>query len=224
MREPSGRSSSRRSLSVSRASPASTILADWRALDERDADLGGTNPLPLDVPSSTGSQARILALGKNGKAYLLDRNNLGGIGGELAAESVATGLIITSPAAYPASDGVLVAFQGPGAQCPNRKQGAGLTVLKIRSSAPLITTAWCSEARGTGSPIVTTTDGHSEPIVWILGAEGDNRLHGFRGDTGEPLFTGPAQAMTGLRRFQTLIATSDRLYVAADSGIYAFAF
>ena len=26
--------------------------SDWRALDARDADLGGTNPLPLDVPSA----------------------------------------------------------------------------------------------------------------------------------------------------------------------------
>jgi hypothetical protein len=71
---------------------------------------------------------------------------------------------------------------------------------------------------------VTTTDGHSNAIIWIVGAEGDNQLHGFRGDTGEPLFTGPGQAMTGLRHFQTLIATEDRLYVAADGGIYAFRF
>ena len=71
---------------------------------------------------------------------------------------------------------------------------------------------------------MTTTDGHSNPIVWIVGAEGDNRLHGFRGDTGEPLFSGPAQPMRGLRRFQTLIATEERLYVAADGTVYAFGF
>jgi hypothetical protein len=60
--------------------------------------------------------------------------------------------------------------------------------------------------------------------VWIVGAEGDNRLHGFRGDTGEPLAAAPTSAMTGLRHFQTLIATPDRLYVGADGGIYAFVF
>jgi hypothetical protein len=49
-------------------------------------------------------------------------------------------------------------------------------------------------------------------------------LHGFRGDTGETLFTGDQQPMTGLRHFQTLIATEDRLYVAADGAIYAFGF
>ena len=61
----------------------------------------------------------------------------------------------------------------------------------------------------------------------MLGAgvppEGDNQLHGFRGDTGEALVTAPPQAMTGLRHFQTLIATEDRLYVAADETVYAFA-
>jgi hypothetical protein len=63
------------------------------------------------------------------------------------------------------------------------------------------------------------------PVVWMVGAEGDNRLHGFKGDTGEPLFpAGAGPAMEGLRHFQTLIATRDRLYVGADGRIYAFAF
>ena len=66
---------------------------------------------------------------------------------------------------------------------------------------------------------MTTTDGHSNPFVWIVGAEGDNRLHGFRGDTGEPIFI---SEMSGLRHFQTLIATEDHLYVGADERIYAF--
>jgi hypothetical protein len=199
--------------------------SDWQALDARDADLGGTHPLPLDISTESGNQALILALGKDGKAYLLDRSNLGGIGGALAAETVAERSIITAPATYPAADGVFVAFQGQGTHCPTPGRDVSLTVLKIQSgSAPTITTAWCAPLRGAGSPIVTTTDGHSNPIVWIVGAEGDNRLHGFRGDTGEPLFTELSPEMEGLRHFQTLIATEQRLYVGADGGIYAFAF
>jgi len=79
--------------------------------------------------------------------------------------------------------------------------------------------------RGGGSPIVTTTDGRSNAIVWIVGADGDNRLHGYRGDTGEPVFTGGRdEAMSGLHHFQTLIVARDRLYVAGDGRLYAFAF
>ena len=58
------------------------------------------------------------------------------------------------------------------------------------------------------------------------GAEGDSRLHGFRGDTGEPVFAGGGsnEVMTGLRHFQTLIAAQNRLFVASDGRLYAFAF
>ena len=79
--------------------------------------------------------------------------------------------------------------------------------------------------RGAGSPIVTTTDDHANPIVWMVGAEGDNRLHGFRGDTGEPIFNASAlPPMTGLRHFQTLIVADERVIVGADGHLYAFAF
>jgi hypothetical protein len=133
--------------------------SDWRALDGRDADLGGSNPLPLDV-SGAGGRALILALGKDGKAYLLDRNNLGGVGGQLAAETVSQSRIITSPAAYPVGDDVFVALQAPGSHCPQPGLGHDLTVLKVAAGPPpAMATAWCGALRGRGSPIVTTTDG-----------------------------------------------------------------
>ena len=201
--------------------------ADWKELDERDADLGGSNPIPFDLSSPTGPKPYVLALGKDARAYLLDRNNLGGIGGSLASETVSTRPIRTAPADYPAADGVFVAFQGRGAHCPTARSDNNLTVLQIHAgSPPSLSTAWCGALRGEGSPIVTTTDGRANPIVWIVGAEGDALLHGYRGDTGEPLFTGggPGNAMTGLQHFQTLLAAGDRLYVGADGRIYAFAF
>ena len=201
--------------------------SDWRALDERDADLGGSDPIPFDAPSATGPKPFVLALGKDARAYLLDRDNLGGIGGSVASETVSTRPIRTAPAAYPAADGVFVAFQGQGTHCPSARSDYNLTVLQIRAgSPPSLATAWCGAFRGEGAPIVTTTDGRANPIVWIAGAEGDGQLHGYRGDTGEPLSTGggPGNAMAGLRHFQTLLAAGDRLYVGADGRIYAFAF
>jgi hypothetical protein len=61
---------------------------DWKNLDAHDGDLGGSNPIPLNVLGANGDQALILALGKDRRAYLLDRNDLGGIGGQLAAATV----------------------------------------------------------------------------------------------------------------------------------------
>ncbi len=195
--------------------------ADWRNLDAQDSDLGGIAPLLIDVPDGNDRRPLVLALGKNGKAYLLDRTKLGGVGGELATAQVSANGVFAAAAVYPDGDSIDVAFPGTGTSCP--KGDSGLVVLAIRGGKPpTLSTAWCAPVAGWGAPIVTTTDGRSDPIVWDLGAEGDNRLHAFRGDTGEVLFSGPS--LNGLRHFQTLIATHDRLYVGADGTIYAFAF
>jgi len=198
---------------------------DWKALDDRDADLGGSNPLPIDVTDPGNITRVVLALGKDGKAYLLDRANLGGLGGALASETVARNAIRTSPAVYPAYDGSMVAFEGAGSSCPAGSNNGGITTLKIEMHpAPKIATAWCAAVNGRGSPAVTISDDDSNPIVWTVGAEGDNRLHGFRGDTGEPVFTGggPKEQMQGLHAFATVMATDGRIFVAGDGRIYAF--
>ena len=199
--------------------------SDWKALDSADADLGGVGPLPLDVRDPDGRTALLLAIGKDGKAYLLDRTNLGGIGGARDVQRVARNYPRTAPAVLPTQNGSYVAFEGIGAGCPNGVSNGSLTVLKVDAHpAPKVSTAWCGAVSGRGSPIVTTDDDNSNPIFWMVGAEGDNRLHGFRADTGAPVFTGggPADAMTGLRHFVTILATDGRLFIAADSRVYAF--
>ncbi len=191
---------------------------DWKLLDERDADLGGVAPLLFDV----GSARYALALGKDGNAYLLDRRRLGGIGGAVLTAHVSNAQIRTASAEYLVRAGAMIAFEAPGSDCPGGVQG-DLTVLQLRTGrSPRLTTAWCGAVRGRGAPIVTTTDGRHDPIVWMLGAEGDERLYGFRGDDGRRLFV--SAPLPGLRRFQTLIATPHRLYVAADNAVFAFSF
>jgi len=198
---------------------------NWHDLDARDADLGGSNPLLLTLPGATPAEL-VLALGKDGNAYLLNRRNLGGISSSVVPIKVSSEQIRTAAAAFPAGNEVYVAFQGNGVDCPAGTRG-DLTALRITAGAPpTLHVAWCATESGRGSPIVTTTDGKSNPIVWAVGAEGDNRLHGFRGDTGAVLFAGggAAESMSTVRRFQTLIAVGDRLYIAGDQRIYAFAF
>ena len=57
---------------------------NWQALDAGDTDLGGCSAILIDVPGATPSQL-VLALGKDGNAYLLNRNNLGGITAPVAS-------------------------------------------------------------------------------------------------------------------------------------------
>jgi outer membrane protein assembly factor BamB len=197
--------------------------ADWSALDNADLDLGATNPALLDVVGATPARLA-LALGKDGKAYLLDRQKLGGIGGALAVKRVSDEQIRTLPAVYPGRDGTFVVFRGSGVGCP-RGQTGELTALAVKAGAPpRLEVAWCAGLRGRGAPIVTTTDGRFDPIVWVVDAERGNRLYGYRGDTGEILFDGGGEAehMGLVRRFSTPIAAGERLYVAGDGRVYAF--
>jgi hypothetical protein len=75
----------------------------------------------------------------------------------------------------------MVAFEGQGAACP-RSHSGNLVMLEITPRA--IATAWCASFSGRVAPIVTTTDGKSNPIVWVAGAQGDGKLYGFRGTDG----------------------------------------
>ena len=79
---------------------------------------------------------------KDGRAYVLDHHNLGGIGGSLVAQAVSSAPIRTAPASYAIGGDAYVAFQGPGARCPPTAQHNELTVLKI-GAPPRLTTAWC---------------------------------------------------------------------------------
>jgi hypothetical protein len=199
--------------------------SNWLTLDEDDADLGGTEALPISVPAAGGGAARqVIAFGKNGFAYLADRQNLGGIGGALAETRVSDTVIITAPAVYSNGAVTLVAIHnGAGLNC----SGNGLSMLRIASGGGSpITEAWCAAFNGQGAPIVTTTDGSAHPLVWITGAQGDNLLHGFDAMTGAVVFAGGGAAgqMQNLRHFGTILAANNHLYVAGDNRIYAFGF
>jgi len=196
---------------------------NWKTLDNEDLDLGGTEALPIGI-GVAGSQgaARVIAFGKDGNAYLVNRGNLGGIGGQIATTAVSNSAIITAPAVYSTPTTTMVAFENAsGKSC----SGANITMLNIAASgASPISTAWCAASGGRGSPIITTTDGTSDPIVWEVGAESDNMLHGFNAMTGAVVFGGGGIVMQGLRHFQTLIAAQKHLYVAADGRVYSFTY
>jgi hypothetical protein len=196
---------------------------NWQELDAGDTDIGGSGPVILDVSGSTPGQL-LIGLGKDGKIYLVDRHNLGGIGNQVAVAQVATNGIINAAAAYTTSKGTYVVFKGNGSNCPEGQAGDLTSVRIVPGAPPSVTTAWCAQQNGEGSPMVTTTDGHSEAIVWSVGAEGDNRLHGFDGDTGQIVYGGggAGDAIGLVRRFHVPIIAGGRIYVAGDGVVKAF--
>lgn len=196
---------------------------NWEALDESDTDLGGTGPIILDLPASTPSKL-LIALGKDGKLYLIDRTKLGGVGSQVAVSQVATNEIIGGAAAYTTARGTYVVFKGKGSSCPPGQSGDLTAVRIVPGSPPTVQAAWCAKQNGKGAPMVTTTNGHDEAIVWSVGAEGDNRLHGFDGDTGQIIYSGggPDEVIGSVRRYHTPILAGGRIFVAADNTVKAF--
>src|ERR1051325_4960620 len=97
-------------------------------MDMADADFGASSPVFLRKP-----QPMVAAISKDGNLFLLDSTNLGGMGGQLAELSLATGggmIIHTSAAAYSTGMGahVVLTTNGGAQGCPN---GGGKVVMSV---------------------------------------------------------------------------------------------
>src|SRR6266446_2144472 len=175
------------------------VPTNWLSLDNTDTDLGGVSATVVDVPGATPSQL-VLALGKDSNAYLVDRNNLGGITSPVAQANVAGINRRTSAVTYHTSQGTYIGFHN---------DAGTIRAYKITpANPPTITFAWSMSQTGRGYPWVTTTDGTNNTIVWVAGVAGDQRLHGYDGDTGAVIYAGGGanELMTGTRQWNTGIA------------------
>src|SRR5256714_7016751 len=190
---------------------------NWLSLDNSDTDLGGVSATVIDVPGATPSQL-VLALGKDSNAYLLNRNNLGGITTAVAQANVGGTNRGTSAVTYHTSQGTYFGF--------HNDAGAVRAYRITATNPPTITFAWSMSQNGRGSPWVTTTDGTNNMIVWYAAttASGDQRLHAYDGDTGAVIYAGGGanELMAGTRQWNTGMVARGRIYFGADNKVYAF--
>jgi len=189
--------------------------ANWHDLDLGDTDLGGCSAILIHVPGATPSDL-VLALGKDGNAYLVNRDNLGGIAGPVVSAGVDGTMRGQSSATYTTAQGTYFVFRADG--------GSQIKAYKINPNPLTITFAWSASQSGQGSPWVTTTNGTNNAIVWVVGAQGDNRLHGYNGDTGAVVYAGGGanELMTGTRKWNSGIVARGSIYIANDNKVYAF--
>jgi PQQ enzyme repeat len=183
---------------------------NWFSLDQGDTDLGSVSAMLIDVPGANPSQL-VLATGKDLNAYLLNRNNLGGITAPVAQLSV--GFVIgQSSATYRTNQGTYFVFRAS-----NQVKAYKITA----TTPPTIVSAWSVTQSGQGSPWVTTTDGTNNAIVWVVGAQGDGKLYGYNGDTGAVIYAG-TDVMSGTRKWNNGMVARGSIYVANDNKVYAF--
>jgi outer membrane protein assembly factor BamB len=188
---------------------------NWFSLDQSDTDLGGVSATLVDVPGATPSQL-VLALGKDGMAYLLNRNNLSGVSSPIASANLPSAVRGQSAATYHTSHGTYFVF--------HTETNAVAAYKVTATSPPTIVPAWSVSQTGLGSAWVTSTDGTNNAIVWVAGGGGDGRLHAYDGDTGNVIYAGGGanEMMSGTRKWNTGIVARGRIYYPADNKIYAF--
>ena len=200
------------------------VPPNWLDLDSFDWDLGGCGPLLVDVPGATPPHL-VVALGKNATAYLVNRDNLGGISAPIAASFVGGPGIIQAAATYRTQQSTYVVF---------RLSNSKLSTFRITATnPPVIASDWSVTRQdgGCGSPFVTSTDGSNNMIVWVIGTEGqgtngDQQLHGYDGNTGAVIYGGggPNELIPGTHSYSTTgIVARGRIYIAADNKVYALA-
>jgi hypothetical protein len=181
--------------------------------------MAGTSPVVFDLPGPTPMKL-IASAAKHGHVYFMNTAMMGGMGGQLAEHVAATAThsLRTALTSYKTAMGTYVALTvDRNASCAGDRV---LMSIKVNPGPPVkTTTAWCLPIGGledtacgrSSAPMVTTTDGMSEPIVWIM--SGAN-LVGVDGDTGTMVVTagtcGPPHHWTAP------IAVKGRIIVGVD--------
>jgi outer membrane protein assembly factor BamB len=161
--------------------------SNWAQLNAADLDLSSLGPVLLP-------NGRVLAMGKDGIAYLLDAASLGQVGKPIA--SLKTGESAFGAAAV-SGDAVFVPTTG------------ALVALTLK--ADKLAVAW-KAAGGSGPPIVAAG------AVWALGYDGG--LRALDPASGKVLFT--AELGNPVSRFVTPAAGAGKIFAPAGSTLVAF--
>jgi putative pyrroloquinoline-quinone binding quinoprotein len=215
--------------------------SNYVPLNDGDIDLGSLTPMVLPDQPGTATPHLVLAAGKQGVAYLINRDNLGGVakGDGVGGEGVYSRCVfgdcrsgngrIFSAGAYwdggTAGRFVYLPGTGRGAQpAPCRNMG-GVVALRLgvsaQSHASTLDVAWCSPGmQDPGAPAVTGSGANG--IVWVIDT-GTGALHAFDARSGAPLYTSANGDGPGAtHRFVTPSVFDGRVYVGAAHALVAY--
>jgi outer membrane protein assembly factor BamB len=214
------------SLAFSQSTKDYFAPSTWQDLDATDGDLASTAPIVVNAPGMTPSEL-VVTFGKDDHGYLLDRTNLGGIGGSLSTAMIGRDAgIFNAPAAYTTPSGTYVTLTDRGWMCPNGTDGFVSTYKIAATSPPTLIGGWCNllvatQTRTAATVSMTDAQG-SNALVWV--AASDNKLYALDGDTGAIILNGlmSTDMIPGVERFQAPIIRKGRIFIASDTRVYAY--
>jgi len=222
--------------------------ARWKMMDSTDQDMASSSVLLLNVPGATPANYAV-TVSKDAHLYFLNSAMLGmaGGGGELVdlTLSITNHSARISPVSYTTAGGINIAITiDRGVMgCPAGGGDGGtagsvamatLMGLKVAAGSPAtVTPSWCATVGGptgadagtirnrSASPLVTTTDGMSQPIVWVAGSTSQTAanttaslMYAVDGETGKIIYSGGN--CSGIRQWTTPIAVNGHIVAGGD--------
>ena len=217
------------------------VPTNFQELDDADQDLGGSSAIVLPDLPGVSTPHLLVTCGKDGVIYLVNRDALGGLGGELhkqrmfgANEASYHANCKTTPAYFDAGAEGRFVYVAGNETGPAKE--AGLVALKLGASAggqATFSTAWTlpQELNAPGTPTVSS-DGHGGGIVWLIESNKDDGdlgppgvLHAFDAVSGKALYRSDENAardvLTDARKFTCPTVAAGRVFVGTH-GIVAY--
>lgn len=214
--------------------------SNFVGLNETDTDLGSSAPLVLpDLPGAAPQRLAFIA-GKQGVGYLINRDNMGGVGkgngvtGEgvfsrcLFGDCQGFGRASFSASAYwdSGSAGRLILVPGRGTQPAPCGGSGGVVALRLvvapGTGAPTFDVAWCSPSmQDPGAPTISST-GTAGGLVWVVDASA-GLLYALDAATGAAVYVSAGPDAPGrMHRFITPTVAGGRVYIGAAQTVTAY--
>ncbi|HET9081443.1 MAG TPA: PQQ-binding-like beta-propeller repeat protein [Trebonia sp.] len=184
--------------SVTELSPSLRRLAyfapsTWAADNSRDLDLGSTQP-------ALAAGGTVFIMGKRGVGYLLSATHLGGVGGQLAEQSICQAF-------------GTAAVSGPVVYEPCR-HGGGMAAVQVSAAKKTIKVLWRGPAGAQGTPVI------GGGAVWVTDYSGrDGILYELNRATGAVRHQ--ITIGQGLPHFSSLSLSGGTAYVNTLTGVTA---
>jgi hypothetical protein len=199
--------------------------SNWQSLNSSDADFGSGGAMLVPTADGQTSPSIILAMGKQGTAYVLDPNHLKGLEGHKnyqALQKIAgLGGCWCGAAYYGASGTGLVYYQGA---------GGPLHAFSVARSGttPLSHVAQTTDTAGSGGsfPVISSNGNTANTaVVWAIErGSPTEQLRAYNAvSLGAPLFQSNAGTWSnGSRSYLTPLVANGRVYVGAANTVTVF--
>ncbi|MBI5518281.1 MAG: PQQ-binding-like beta-propeller repeat protein [Deltaproteobacteria bacterium] len=197
-------------------------------MDVSDSDFGAISPIVL--PTHPGSRTpRMLFQGsKHGQGYLVDRDDLGGVGvvrmgidEAVFSDGLYAAGLYGAPAAWSDGAAVYVFAPGRGARARGCTGVGGVTALRLtlRDGVSQFQVAWCTGSVSNPSAPAVSSDGDRGAVLWLTGVS-PPELRAYDVSTGAEVYVSRGvDALESVRQWTPPVVTDGRVYVTQHRAV-----